>query len=279
MYLCLVAIFKNESHIMKEWIDHYLKQGVDKFLLIDNGSTDSYFHILKPYLKKNIVSLIVDPMKHKQEELYNTYYLNESKKYKWALVCDLDEFIYARNGFSSIKTYLKSVKKAVSQIYIPWKVFGSSGYDSLDKKQPDSIIKSFTKRINYDKNDNFQGLIKEGNYKYSFTKCIVRTKSLKTIGIHSHTTIQSYNICTDGTSAIHSKNTFAKIDENILKESALHLNHYAIQSFDWFMRVKATRGDSNSSSNDSARDESYFRRFDSSSNDVDDNELLLIYNN
>ena len=30
-YLCLIAIFKNESHVLKEWLDHYIKQGVDKF--------------------------------------------------------------------------------------------------------------------------------------------------------------------------------------------------------------------------------------------------------
>ena len=40
-YLSIVAIFKNESWILKEWIEHYLNQGVDHFFLIDNGSTDN----------------------------------------------------------------------------------------------------------------------------------------------------------------------------------------------------------------------------------------------
>ena len=44
--LCLVAIFKNESHILKEFITHYIKQGVDHFFLIDNGSNDNYSDIL-----------------------------------------------------------------------------------------------------------------------------------------------------------------------------------------------------------------------------------------
>jgi len=40
MSLCLVAIFKNESYILEEYINHYIRQGVDKIFFIDNGSDD-----------------------------------------------------------------------------------------------------------------------------------------------------------------------------------------------------------------------------------------------
>ena len=55
-YLSIVAIFKNESWILKEWIEHYLNQGVDHFFLIDNGSTDNYHTILQPYIDNKQVS-------------------------------------------------------------------------------------------------------------------------------------------------------------------------------------------------------------------------------
>ena len=45
MSLCLLTMFKNESHIMKEFITHYLKQGVDHFIMIDNGSNDNYLEM------------------------------------------------------------------------------------------------------------------------------------------------------------------------------------------------------------------------------------------
>ena len=35
--LSILAMFKNESWIIKEWIEHYLLEGVDHFYLIDNG--------------------------------------------------------------------------------------------------------------------------------------------------------------------------------------------------------------------------------------------------
>jgi hypothetical protein len=119
MSLCLVTIFKNEAHIIKEWIEHYLRQGVDKFFMIDNDSNDNYLDFLKPYIEKNIVDLVIDAKKHAQAELYNTYYLEKSKNYDWAIVCDLDEFIYARNGFHTIKEYLSTIDTEVSQIFIP----------------------------------------------------------------------------------------------------------------------------------------------------------------
>ena len=68
--MCLVAIFKNESHILKEWIEHYLNQGVDKIFLADNGSTDDYYFILQPYISTGKVDLVKDNKKHAQVELY-----------------------------------------------------------------------------------------------------------------------------------------------------------------------------------------------------------------
>ena len=40
-YLSVLAIFKNEKHIMKEWLLHHMKEGVEHFYLIDNG--DSFY--------------------------------------------------------------------------------------------------------------------------------------------------------------------------------------------------------------------------------------------
>ena len=44
--------------------------------------------------------------KHNQINHYNNYFLEECKKYDWVIVCDLDEFIYSRLQFKTIKEYL-----------------------------------------------------------------------------------------------------------------------------------------------------------------------------
>ena len=34
-YLAIIATFKNEGHILIEWIEHYLKMGVDHFFFLN----------------------------------------------------------------------------------------------------------------------------------------------------------------------------------------------------------------------------------------------------
>jgi hypothetical protein len=59
--------------------------------------------------------------------------------------------------------------------------------------------------------------------------------------------------------------------EELLKDSCLHLNHYAIQSWEWFSKVKMTRGDASSPAVDHLRDKKYFDAYDN--NIVIDDEL------
>ena len=47
--LSVLAMFKNESMIIQEWIKHYIEEGVEHFYLIDNGSTDDYYEKIKMY--------------------------------------------------------------------------------------------------------------------------------------------------------------------------------------------------------------------------------------
>ncbi len=37
-YLSVGCLFKNESHSIREWIQHYLSRGVDHLYLIDDDS-------------------------------------------------------------------------------------------------------------------------------------------------------------------------------------------------------------------------------------------------
>jgi hypothetical protein len=266
MLVCLVAIFKNESSIMKEWIDHYIKEGVDHFFLIDNGSDDDYMKIMKDYIDNNIVTLVIDPTKHMQMQLYNKHFLEKSRAYEWAIVCDLDEFIYSRKQFNTIKDYLNSLDKSISQVKVQWKIFGSNGII----EQPKSVIKSFTKRANYD-TGRTQGVKHIDGLKYSLCKSIIRTIYLTKFNIHIHNS--SYNNIILSSNSSSEMDEFGLISENELNISYLHLNHYVNQSFSWFMKVKATRGSASTKKNENIRTETYFKAYDI--NDKDDCELSL----
>ena len=53
--LSVCAIAKNEGPDCKEWIEWHLKQGVDKFYVYDNESTDDTKSSLEPYIQSGIV--------------------------------------------------------------------------------------------------------------------------------------------------------------------------------------------------------------------------------
>lgn len=253
--ICVVSIFKNEAHIIAEWLNHYIKNGVDIFYLIDNGSTDNYMYILDKYIKTGKVILIKDTIKHQQVNLYNKYFLNVAKKCDWVIVVDLDEFMFSRRGFNTIKDYLNSLNNTVNQIFIPWKMFGSSGHIN----QPKSVIKNFNLRIKYNKAGTIKG------------KYIVRGSKLIRFNIHySDINTNSGNITSDN-NTIKLNEPIVKISEQILFNSSLHLNHYSIQSLDFFKTVKMTRGDNVNASSDNIRDINYFNAYDYK--DIIDNEL------
>jgi len=253
--LALCAIFKNESHIFNEWLEHYINQGVEKFYLIDNGSTDDYMKEIQRFMDK--ITLFRDEKQHAQAEHYNRYVLPLCKEAEWLLVCDLDEFIYARKSFKTITEYLQTLPDHVSSVRVPWKIFGSSGY----KDQPKRVVRSFLMREYYN-NKWFES----GHF-----KSIARTSELFSIDVH---TMGIKN-------GIYIDSRFLKnfpdpvsLTEEELDKFFLHCNHYAIQSYNWFMKVKTTRGDAVYANN--CRDENYFRTYDSRGSAIYDDELKRI---
>jgi len=263
----MVAIFKNEAAILREWIDHYLMEGVEHFYLIDNDSSDDFRIILKPYIDEGVVECVTDNRPHMQVAHYNSYYQHKVKtETEWVIVVDLDEFIYSRLQFKTISAYLKSLDKNVAQVFIPWKLYGSSGLI----EQPKACVDSFTKRTEY-KGVKTNGMI---STERMFTKTILRTQYLVSLGIHSsHVVGAIQQITSDGQPIIEKDPCYQSISEKTLAKSALHNNHYPIQSYEWFRQIKMTRGSAAMAANDKVRTNSYYNSFDSHSNQIIDNEL------
>jgi hypothetical protein len=254
--LVIVAIFKNEAIAMREWLEHYIRQGVEHFYMIDNGSTDDW----KSQIEGFPVTIQSDNEQHKQYEHYNNYFLEEVKRSsEWVMIVDLDEFMYARKEYLNISNYLDTVDKNIGNIEIKWKMFGSNGHI----EQPKSILKNFTKRKKFGTNDKDFNTGKELDNLDTYGKCIIKTINLIDMSeIHKGNTKNCKKI-------IH-PNEFT---EKSLDESPIHLNHYAIQSKNWFKMVKSKRGDAYRNKN--FRNDNYFKMYDF--NDIVDNELSNLY--
>jgi hypothetical protein len=212
--ISVLAIFKNESSIIIEWINHYMREGVEHFYLIDNGSTDDINDTLSRY--SSFITLIKDEREitaGTQTFLMNHYYLNTIKnETEWIIVCDVDEYIYARNRNVKIMDILKKLPTNVEKIWIPWKCFGSNGCI----KQPKGVIWSFTKR-----SPIISAQMEHG-------KVICRTQNL--IGILaegskvelSHNNV--YYLCNG------QRLEQCKSNDQVLNALSLHLNHYMSMS-------------------------------------------------
>ena len=253
--IALISVFKNESHILEEWIEHYLKEGINHFFLVDNGSTDNYLHKLQVYIDKQIVTLVKDVKKYSQVEHLNKF-LPECIKFDWVMVVDLDEILYSRNGYKTIKDYLNSLNQNIIQINIPWKIFGSNNFIH----QPSSVINNFIFRDNY----NYLSIIN--------CKSITRGKNIKHLDLHIAELNDKNGLIITSDGEENTANMyFSHISNDILNNSCLHLNHYVCQSWEFFSNVKMTRGDATCASVDYVRNEGYFKGYNK--NIILDDEL------
>lgn len=251
-YFTIGAIFKNESHILKEWLDHYFFHGVDHIYLINNNSSDDFIKILKPYINENKVTLYNTPNDNynggiwPQTQYYNLYFQQHLKENKWFGIFDLDEFLYSPLDVN-LKNILKNYETE-EQLNINWVHFGSSG----NIKQPDLVVSNFTFRGEYNNKNNGP------NGKYNSYKSIINCKFDNNpiqLGIHRHI-----------------KNN-SKKDKNIsfdLENTPMLVNHYAIQSKEIWKKKTKTSNIGNHYPG-FIRNEELFKQMDV--NDIEDTRL------
>jgi len=258
--LMVLALFKNESHALAEWVEHYLTEGASSIQLINNNSSDDFLTPLQPFMEQGVVELHHDQRKHAQRQIYNEHLGRLRPQCEWLLVCDLDEFAYSRHLNTRLVDHLASQKPWVSCIHLPWKMFGSSG----QIKQPNSIVQGFCQRADADQAHPCMpqpGLIPG--------KTIARASRIRSLDVHTCNLSWGTRIFSNGAKAQNS--SFQAISEAKLQKQELHLNHYAIQSEELFRSIKMTRGDVNSAEYSNARDLDYFQRYDT--NAISDQEL------
>jgi len=255
--LSVLAMFKNESMIIKDWIEHYIKEGVNHFYLIDNGSTDNYLDKIKD--RNSYITLTVDGSRLPQDtqaHLYNKIYLDKIKKEtKWLIICDIDEYIYARNGNKKILDVLNKLPEHVEKIWLPWKFYGSNGHVA----HPENIIKSFTKRQ------------KKVEKNKGFGKCICRTNNLVRINTCGHVLQLSKNDIYYNSNGDNLDN-YEFTDENVNKLN-LHLNHYMLLSEEYYKNIKCVRGGGESGVTGKYT-MNFFKSSNSRNNEITDDELF-----
>lgn len=266
--IAVVGFMKNEAHILREWIEHYLWQGVDAVLLLDNDSTDGWRKVVTEFSQQ--VHVISAPLRHRQELQYNELacpWLYENS-IDIVIVVDLDEFLFSQDERSLQEVLLEFFfdggrnEQDTAALFVPWTCFGSSGLQT----QPPTVREHFLWRHN---NSNVRrggvpDFINNG-------KTISRVSMIEKISIH--------RICTlAGASAIAGDRFIGErlpgpfLPGNDCKYGPpshlgragppLQLNHYPIQSWSYFESIKMKRGAADLAEYEKVRDKAYFEKYD-----------------
>ncbi len=172
-YLSLVAVIKDESQHIEEWLDYYINLGVEHFYLYDNKSMDDIFDKLTPYAEK--ISYVFSLKELDKTSVYAEIIKKHSTETRWLAFIDVDEFIcFTKN--TGEKNYLANFMHQYEDY--PALVINRLCFDSNNHtKVPEgSVLENYT-RIHED----FKNA-KENKY----IKSIVDPLWIEAIGIYGH---------------------------------------------------------------------------------------------
>ena len=231
-YLSLVAIFRDESRFLKEWIEFYRMLGVEHFYLYNHLSKDNYMEVLQSYIDQGIVELYnvteeATDLKHWnkiQTDTYTQATKLTANKTEWLLMIDTDEFLFPvqeKNLVNALRNYDEYAALSVN-----WKMFGSSDVQKI----PDN--KLLIETLLY--NNGASGTDIIGSVEH--VKTIVKPRYVKKVG-NPH-----YPILKPG---------YYQITENfeyfyghlipIESRNIFRINHYWARDLDFFYSNKLSR--------------------------------------
>ena len=122
----VIATFLNKSHRIREWIQHYLWQGVEHFYLVDDGSNDDYWTVLETYIRRDWVTVVPMPVEDAKQKKWNAVFQRYRSDSKWFAVIDLDTYLYSMSPKEKLSSLIeRSYASNVAGLYVHGNVFGS----------------------------------------------------------------------------------------------------------------------------------------------------------
>ncbi len=218
-YLAICAIAKDEGRYFKEWIDWHREQGVDKFYIYDNESTDSTKEVLAPYVESGVVEYVYFPGYRKQLAAYDHCLEHHRTEARWIAFIDLDEFIVPMVD-ESIPAFLKKHEQH-SAVEVNWLIYGSGG---AEKREPGTMMQRFKCHSH-------------GSHRLNrHVKSIVDPRRVYTmIGCHEVARIKGDTVDSHG----------CKVTKHFRdrepQQDVIRINHYAVRSREEFLE-KQNRG-------------------------------------
>ena len=216
--IALCTMGKRENLYAKEFIDYYIKLGIDSIFIYDDNDLDSekISDVIDLSCKKYVTIYETKNKKiFNQSDAFTDCYLKNKQNFNWFLMVDMDEFLYIKND--KLKKYLQS------------KVFNKCDFIKFHWLHP-----SDNNHLHYENKSLFERFKKP--YKKSiFIKSMVRgnIKNLK-YWVHSPYISPFKNIsCNNIGKIINDKNINIEFQSNINVKKAyiIHFNYKSTEEY------------------------------------------------
>lgn len=254
-FLAILAIYRDECSILKEWLEHHVWQGVDFFYLIDNLSKPSQrcsgtIRAFQSRIWRFSWTDTPQSVSNKSSNQLMAYAMAFPYiETEWLLVSDLDEFLLGVNDTAAEVLRMSTSDEQIAQVCLPWVRFGSSNLT----RTPPCVTRS--------------NIVREPlrAVKPRLGKCLTRGRALSASGLQIHRSkVDSYEPYVNKTKCVcgdlkvrcrnqHPKSTacsiidggHANLDPGVaLSKQRLLLHHYQVQSKQ-HMKERSAFGDVN----------------------------------
>lgn len=118
----MTMMVRDEADIVRAALEHALRQGVDQFIVTDNGSVDGTTEILEEFAARGVLELRHDPVHRKQQSA--TVSAMASDAYTlygadWVINADADEFWVAQQPERTVREVLEATPTAFQAFLVP----------------------------------------------------------------------------------------------------------------------------------------------------------------
>ena len=243
--LSLCVVIKNEVEYINDFLEHYVNQGIEHFYIINNNSTDGVENFIENHKYIDKITLIKDDTDFKYNQLdcphkdildRNLYSLLKETT-EWAIIIDIDEFMYGKNGFT-ISTYIDSLEQEINNVYVYWNIIIPAKEENTNEILETFSPKKSTKRINLDFLDKLPWEIQ---WACKFGKSLFRTSAL-----NDYNKLWIHKVHVDGKIITNyntlSENEYDNADNEIIfseenfNKTNISLKHYAIRNKKDYLR-------------------------------------------
>ena len=227
--IALCTMGKQENLYIKEFINHYIKLGIDKIFIYDDNdpNTEKFNDVITKKERKYVV--IYDNIKeyiHNQDEAFTTCYSDHKKDFDWFIIVDIDEFLIIGND--TLKHYLSN-----------------NVFDKCDFIKINWVMPTDNDHLHYENKPLLERF--KGPYlKSYFIKSIIRGNIPNlTLSFHTPTSSPIRNITcnNEGTQIFYKELNFIRMKSNANTNKA-YIIHFSYKSTEEFIN-RMKRGYSN----------------------------------